>query len=229
MIEINTPASYRAGITVLKNETHRLLLTSVGFSCLLLLARMVYTGRLTFAFLVWNLFLAFVPYFFSSRMMQRPAWTASRWKFPVAFIAWVLFISNAFYMLTDLFHLFDSSAVPLWYDLLLIVSFAWNALVMGILSVRHMEKMVTAMWPRLPGWAFLYPVMVLNALGVYIGRYLRFNSWDIVSSPFALVADIVHILLHPVHYRQAWGMIGCFSFFLAILYTMIKKMSHSLR
>jgi uncharacterized membrane protein len=229
MIPIPTPVRYRAGINVLKHEIHGLLLTSVGFSVLLLAARMIHTGRLTFAFLVWNLFLAFVPYFFSYRMTQRPAWIQSRWKFPVVFIAWVLFIPNAFYILTDLFHLFDSSAVPLWYDLLLIVSFAWNALLMGILSVRHMEKIVAAKWPQLPGWAFLYPVMVLNALGVYIGRYLRFNSWDIVSSPFSLVADIAEILWHPVHYKQAWGMIVCFSFFLGILYTTIKKMGHSLR
>ncbi|HEY4150806.1 MAG TPA: DUF1361 domain-containing protein, partial [Chitinophagaceae bacterium] len=173
MIEINTPALYRTGMNVLKSEIHRLLLTSVGFSCLLLLARIVYTGRLTFAFLVWNLFLAFVPYFFSSRLLSLPSWIQSRWKLPVAFIAWVLFIPNAFYILTDLFHLYDSIAVPPWYDLLLIISFAWNGLLMGILSVRQMEKVLTARWPGMPGGAFLYPVMVLNATGVYIGRYLR--------------------------------------------------------
>ena len=208
-------------------QINGLLLTSVGFSGGLLLARMVYTGRLTFVFLVWNLFLATVPYFFSLRLMKNPAWAASRWKFPLVFTAWVLFIPNSFYILTDLFHLFDSNAVPLWYDLLLIVSFAWNALVMGILSVRHIEKIIAARWPGLPGWAFLYPVMGLNALGVYIGRYLRFNSWDVVSDPFRLAADIVHIILHPVHYKQAWGMIVCFSFFLSILYTTVKKLGRA--
>ena len=212
---------------VLRNDIHRLLLTSVGFSGLLLLARMVYTGTHHFAFLVWNLFLAAVPYFFSSRMIQRPAWIENNIKFTLAFLGWLLFIPNTFYILTDLFHLFDSSAVPLWYDLLLIVSFAWNALIMGILSVRHMEKMVLARRPGLPGWLFLYPVMVLNALGVYIGRFLRFNSWDVLSDPFALVADMVHILLHPVQYKQAWGMIACFSFFLVLLYGTIRRIAQN--
>ncbi len=226
MIEINTPAPYRTGMNVLKSEIHRLLLTSVGFSCLLLLARIVYTGRLTFAFLVWNLFLAFVPYFFSSRLLSRSSWIQNRWKLPVAFIAWVLFIPNAFYILTDLFHLYDSIVVPPWYDLLLIISFAWNGLIMGILSVRQMEKALTTRRPGLPGGFFLYPIMVLNAVGVYIGRYLRYNSWDVITDPFHLTTDIVHIILHPVHYRQAWGMVVCFSVFLVILYTTIRKVSH---
>ena len=228
MIEINTPASYRAGINVLKSEIHRLLLTSVGFSCLLLLARMVYTGRHTFVFLLWNLFLAFVPYFFSSRLLLRLSWLKSRWKLPVAFIVWVLFIPNSFYILTDLFHLYDSIVVPPWFDLLLIISFAWNGLIMGILSVRQMEKIIMVRWPGLPGWAWFYPIMVLNAVGVYIGRYLRFNSWDVITDPFRLTADIVHIIAHPVQYRQAWGMVVCFSAFLIILYTTIKKMSRAL-
>lgn len=222
---MNEAASLRAGHRVLKNEINGLLLTSVGFSVLLQLARIVYTGRLTFAFLVWNLFLATVPYFISSQLAKKPA--LSWWKFMPAAIAWLLFVPNSFYMLTDLFHLHDSNAAPLWYDLVLIVSFAWNAMVMGILSVRQMEKMVAVRLPRMPGWMFLYPVMGLNALGVYIGRYLRFNSWDVVSDPFSLIVDTVHILLHPVQYRQAWGMIVCFSFFLAILYSMIKKLSRA--
>ena len=182
-----------------------------------------------FITMVWNLFLAFVPYFLSSCMMQRPAWIKSRWKFSLALTVWVLFIPNSFYVLTDLFHLYDSTAVPRWYDLLLLVSFAWNALVFGILSVRQMEKITALRWPGTPGWAFLYPVMVLNALGVYIGRYLRYNSWDVVADPFRLVKDMAHIMLHPVAYKQVWGMIVCFSFFLVILYTTIKKVSHTLR
>ena len=150
MIKNNLLQSGWIRVYLLKTEIQRLLLTSVAFGFLLLMARTVYTGTITFVFLVWNLFLAFVPYFFSSRLLSRPSWIQSRWKLPVAFIAWVLFIPNAFYILTDLFHLYDSIVVPPWYDLLLIISFAWNGLIMGILSVRQMEKALTARRPGLP-------------------------------------------------------------------------------
>jgi uncharacterized membrane protein len=210
---------------LLLTETQRLLLTSVGFGFLLLMARTVYTGGFTFTFLVWNLFLAFVPYGISYTLTLRPAWIESRWKFASIFLVWLVFVPNSFYMLTDLFHLYDSWAVPRWYDLLLIFCFAWNALLMGVLSVRHMEKIIQATWLYRFEWLFIYPVMVLNALGVYIGRYLRFNSWDIISNPFSLILDIGHMLLHPIWYKNAWAMVFCFSFFLSILYFTLRKIN----
>jgi uncharacterized membrane protein len=214
-------------VYLLRTEIHRLLLTSVAFGFFLLLARTVYTGGLTFMFLVWNLFLAFVPYFLSYSLTLRPAWMESSWKFTTVFTTWLLFVPNSFYMLTDLFHLYDSFSVPRWYDLLLILSFAWNALLMGILSVRHIEKIMEARWLYRFDWLFVYPIMLLNALGIYIGRYLRFNSWDVISNPFQLIADMMHIVLHPVYYRNAWAMILCFSFFLSILYITLKKLSRA--
>jgi uncharacterized membrane protein len=212
-------------VYVLKTEILRLLLTSVGFSFILLLARTVYTGGLTFTFLVWNLFLAFVPFFLSYSLTLRPAWMERKWKFVAVFTTWLLFIPNSFYMLTDLFHLYDSFSVPRWYDLLLILSFAWNASLMGILSVRHIEKVMETKLLYKNDWAFVYPVMFLNAMGIYIGRYLRFNSWEMISNPFRLLADMMHILLHPFYYKGAWAMIICFSFFLSILYMTLKKLS----
>ncbi len=215
-------------VYLLKTEIQRLLLSSVVFALLLLLARTVYTGQLTFVFLVWNLFLAFVPYFFSYMLTLRPAWVESKWKFAFVSTAWLLFIPNSFYMLTDLFHLYDSSAVPKWYDLLLIFCFAWNALLLGILSVRHMEKIIQCQWQYRFDWLFVYPVMLLNAVGIYIGRCLRYNSWDIIVNPFHLLADTIHIILHPVQYKDAWAMVLVFSFFLSIIYITLKKMSRSL-
>jgi uncharacterized membrane protein len=210
-----------------KLEIHRLLITSVGFGLLLLLARIAYTGKIMFAFLVWNLFLAFVPYFLSYQLSIRPWWIANKWKFAAVFMVWLLFIPNSFYILTDLFHLYDGHNVPRWFDLLLIISYAWNGLMMGIMSVRHLEKIVGAIWLYRFEGLFVFPIMWLNALGVYIGRYMRFNSWDLFSNPFQLVMDIIKVLIHPVNYISAWGMIMSFTFFLSIFYMTIKRMSRS--
>ncbi len=225
MIKAQVLKSWWTSIYFLKSEINRLLLTSVGFGLLMVMARIVYTGQLTFAFLVWNLFLAFVPYFLSYQLLLRPAWIESNWKFALLFSIWLLFVPNSFYILTDLFHLYDSYAVPRWYDLMLIFSFAWNALLMGILSVRQMEKIIHVRWQIKSEWFFVYPIMWLNAEGVYIGRYLRYNSWDIISNPFRLMGDIMHMILHPMWYKDGWAMIMCFSFFLSIVYMTIKKLN----
>jgi uncharacterized membrane protein len=141
-------------------------------------------------------------------------------------LLWLLFIPNSFYILTDLFHLADGHRdhrVPEWFDLALILSFALNGLLLGILSTGQVERLLAPEATRVGRWIFLFPVMVLNGLGVYIGRYLRYNSWDIVSNPFDLMGDIVPIVVHPVRYHNAWDMILCYAILLTLLYSLLAK------
>src|SRR5947207_1552468 len=175
------------------------------FSLLLELTRIIQTGRLTFIFLVWNLFLASVPYFITSLLQANRHWIRSKAKFAAIFIAWLLFIPNSFYLITDLFHL-GISNVPLWFDLALLLSFAWNGLLLGILSVRQMEKFIQIVLPNQNELYFLFPIMCLNAFGIYIGRYLRFNSWDVIGNPLRLTSDVFELILHPLTYKYSWGM-----------------------
>jgi uncharacterized membrane protein len=212
----------------LRNETDRLLMLSVIFSSALLLARILATHSIYYIFLEWNLFLAFVPYFISNLLTREAGWRNSWMLLSLCSFAWLLFIPNSFYILTDLFHLGENGYAPLWYDLLLILSFAWNGLMMGIFSVRQMEKIFHEKFKTGNELIFLYPVMWLNALGVYIGRYLRFNSWDIITSPFALVVDIVDLLMHPLLHKNAFAMVISYSIFMTIIYLMLKKMSRAL-
>jgi uncharacterized membrane protein len=116
---------------------------------------------------------------------------------------------------------------PFWYDLMLILSFVWNGILLGILSVRQMEKIIAAKWQVKTEVYFIYPVMFLNALGVYIGRYLRFNSWDVVTNPFQLASDIIYLFVHPVQNRFDWSMILCYSLFMTLVYITMKKLSRS--
>lgn len=231
-----------------QREIDRLLSLSILFSGLLVATRMIHTGKNTFLFLVWNLFLAWVPYLISARLarIQLPTPSApqrsstgssshsslrSKLVFTALSLAWLLCIPNAFYIITDLFHLgdkYNDHLMPQWYDLALILSFVWNGLLLGVLSVRQMEKNLKPLLPVHHELAFLYPVMWLNALGVYTGRYLRFNSWDLITDPFQLCRDIAHMLYHPLRSHYAWGMIFCYSILMTLMYLMIKKISRVL-
>lgn len=208
-----------------KTEIDRTLLLSCLFSIALSVLRIGYTGHWTFLSLNWNLFLAFVPYGLSKKLLQHVSWIETTWKFLLLFLLWLLFIPNAFYILTDLFHLSPNTAVPLWFDLALILSFAWNGLLFGVLSVRQMEKIITVKWGIQYEAAFLYPVMFLNAFGVYIGRYLRFNSWDVVANPFGLAEDVLYLLQHPLRNRFDWSMIVCYAILMTLIYTAVKRIS----
>lgn len=212
-----------------KSETEDLsikeiLFISCFFSCTLLVGRAVYTGQTACAFLLWNLFLAFVPFAVSQWLTRNPAIIKSGWKTVLVLLTWLLFIPNSFYILTDLFHLGTFSSAPKWFDLLLIFSFAWNGLLLGILSVRDIEKIVEANWGRGFSLLLLFAVMWLNAFGVYIGRYLRFNTWDVLVQPLSLFSDMLHILFHPLQNRTEWGMISCYGLFMLLIYITLKKL-----
>jgi uncharacterized membrane protein len=219
------------GNRVAAGGTDRVLILSSLFSCLLVAARIFHTGSFAFAFLPWNLFLAWVPYRISSgltRTNNRIARVPGLWAGlrVVGLIVWLLFIPNSFYILTDLYHLADghrNSRVPEWFDLILILSFAWNGLLLGVMSTWQVEKLLAPDASVLGRWVFLYPVMWLNALGVYIGRYLRYNSWDIVTNPVDLLGDIIRMIAHPLRYHDAWGMIFCYSILLTIMYSLLNK------
>ena len=214
-------------VQLISNEVNRMLTASMIFSTALVAARAVYTGHFTYAGLIWNLFLAWLPYMISSRLLQ-VASNINKWTLLLVAFVWLLFIPNTFYILTDLFHLSEHKNAPNWFDLSLIISFAWNGLLLGLLSVRQMEKTVQRYMSERNELLFVYPIMWLNALGVYIGRYLRYNSWDIITNPFGLSSDILKMIGHPLHYKYAWGMVACFSVFMTLAYCTIKRIHKAL-
>lgn len=208
-----------------RTDAEQILILCCLFSTGLMAFRIIYTGHLLFAFLVWNLFLAYVPYIISKQMSVKPP--KAKWKFFLVCFVWLLFIPNSFYIITDLFHLDMNEDVPLWYDLALLLSFAWSGLLFGILSIRQMEKLFEKNFNKNFDLFFILPVMALNGFGVYIGRYLRFNTWDVVSNPFQLANDIVYMFIHPIRNRFDWSMIVCYTILLTLIYLAIKKLRKS--
>ena len=220
--------NYLQQIYFKRSELEKRLIWSYLFSIAMVVARVVYTKEGLFLSLIWNLFLAYIPYSLSRWLSIGYEWKNKKILLGLLLLVWLLFIPNSFYIITDLFHLKETEAIPFWFDLALLFSFAWNGLLLGVLSVRHIER-IAAQWFRFTNeWCFVYPVMLLNALGIFIGRYWRFNSWDIITNPFALTHDIFNLLLHPVQYRFDWSMIACFSVLMTLLYSTLKKISKAI-
>lgn len=207
-----------------KTELVQTLLLSCAFSGGILLARVVYTGEGMFLFLAWNLFLAYLPFALSSWMEKWPQLLARPLFFYIFLTVWLLMVPNSFYIITDLFHLRIAERMPLWFDLALIFSFAWNALLMGALSVRQVERLVEQRWKGHRVF-FSTPVMFLIALGIYIGRYLRYNSWDVLTNPFQLLQDLRELAFHPIENRFDWSMVVCYGLLLTLFYRTLKKLS----
>jgi uncharacterized membrane protein len=205
---------------------HRLpLLLALGLSLALSFAliavRVLITRELLFVFLLWNLFLAAIPFFLSAALHLASTQPKARLLLPVG-VVWLLFFPNAPYLVTDLFHLEPRPGVPYWYDLALIVSCAWNGLMLAFASLLDMHTLVRQRLGFWAGWLFVSVALGLSAFGVYLGRYLRYNSWDILSNPFTLLYDIVQRFLHPFHNWQTWGVTVVFWSFLLVAYATVR-------
>jgi uncharacterized membrane protein len=205
------------------------LIISSLFSLTLLTTRVIASGRLSYAFLAWNLFLAYVPYFISQWLDRHQQILRNRIKLVSLIFTWILFMPNSFYILTDLFHLENMGNDHSWFDLTLILSFAWSGVIFGILSIRKMEMLLKKAKGNLVSGFIICTVMWLNAFGVYIGRFLHFNSWDIIVNRFSLLTEITNIIFNPYDYRYAWAMSICFAFFMIIIYYTIKKLSEAFK
>jgi len=207
---------------------HQWLLLSSIFSAVLLLGRMIATESIEYIFLPWNLFLAFIPYWITGWVIKNRILFGNRVKLLLVFAIWLLFIPNSFYIITDLFHLTHVDSAPKWYDLLLIFSFAWNGILAGIVSLWRMEELTTASKGKNFSILVVFTVMWLNAFGIFIGRFLRFNSWDIVADPFSLFSEIIELIMHPIANGYAWGMTLCYAVFMTLIYLTLKHLGESL-
>ncbi len=162
-------------------------------------ARFWYTGSIAFFFLLWNLFLAWMPVLFALLARRRGASRLGRWLWGGL---WLLFFPNAPYLLTDLLHLGQIGHVPLWYDLIMLITFALAGLFVGFASLFWLHDLVARSWNKVAGWLFVLLTLALSSFGVYIGRFLRWNSWDLFTNPTILLRDLVDHLLVWSQFRE---------------------------
>lgn len=198
--------------------------------CVTLVAfRVHYTSKVTFVFLLWNIFLAIIPYIISTLLVLVHEKINNKWVLTIPLLFWLCFFPNAPYILTDLFHLKQRAGVPYWYDLALILFFAWNGLMLGYASVMDIQVVLTRHFNRWVGWTMAIGSLVLGSFGIYLGRYLRWNSWDVISSPRGLLHDIAVRVMDPMAHPQTYGVIVVFAVFLVMGYLLIFQFTQAYR
>lgn len=209
------------------NRLHALILFTLTTTlCVSLVAiRVHFTEKVTFVFLIWNIFLAIIPYCISTLLILYQDKFRNRIAWVIPILIWLLFFPNAPYILTDLFHLRQRAGVPYWYDLALILFFAWNGLMLGYASLMDIQHILTKHFNRFVGWLVALSSLVLGSYGIYLGRYQRWNSWDIVSSPMGLFYDCIRPFADPFNHPRTFGVTIIFSLFLVLGYLVLIQMT----
>ncbi|MHC6201779.1 DUF1361 domain-containing protein [Breznakiellaceae bacterium SP9] len=191
-----------------------LVLFCVGLSAF----RLIHTQTRYLLFLNWNLFLAGIPWLITSFVLYKPKLQNIRIVALFMLVLWLLFFPNSPYILTDLFYVSRFQNMPPWFDLLMILSFAWTGLLFGFLSLWDIEAIFLKKMKR-PFVSIISSFLLLmGSFGIYVGRYLRWNSWDLITQPLSLLSEIGERVAYPFEYLNTWGMTLFMGLFLNILY-----------
>ncbi len=198
--------------------------------CFSLIAyRVEVSNKATFIFLLWNLFLAYIPYGMSTVLFLWEKNIQSAVILWICIFVWLVFYPNAPYILTDLFHFKVRKDIPIWYDLVLILSVAFNGLVLGLLSLLDIHLIIAKRHSAFVGWLFVLLSSFLCGFGIYLGRYLRWNSWDIVSQPTGLLKDLLDRITDPTAHGRTYGVAILFCVFILLAYFFVYVLAGSRR
>jgi uncharacterized membrane protein len=178
------------------------IIVGVAWLFVLIGVRMYHTQSLQFGFYIWNTFLAIVPLVISGWLAQQQR---IHLKAIIAIVIWLLFLPNAPYLITDIVHYEERQNVPFWYDIVVTFSAALLGLAITLQSIyftailfrKHCSKRTTI--------SLIYVVLILCTYGVYLGRFERFNSWDIVSNTYELITTVCYQWLLPWRYWRVWS------------------------
>lgn len=171
---------------------------------------------LAFSYLLWNLFLAWLPLVFAVRLvtvLQRKLW--SSWEAMATSFLWLIFLPNSFYMISDFIHLQDVQRVDIMYDTIMFTSFIYTGVTLGFSSLYLIHMQFRRRFSRRTAASWIAFTLLVSSVAVYVGRDLRWNSWDILTNPGGLLFDISDRVLHPAGYPQM--LIAVISFFVLLM------------
>jgi uncharacterized membrane protein len=198
------------------------ILASLGGLSALVVAmiavRVLYTGNDYYTNLVWNLFLAWIPFGLAVYAYDGYRKGQGRLQLWAAGGLWLLFFPNALYIITDFKWLRDWAGAPIWYDVVLVSAAAWCGLLLGFGSLYLMQGIVRVAIGTARAWAFALGTLALGSFGVYLGRFERWNSWDVFTRPGHLVQSLLPHIAHPQDHPKALAAMVLFTAFLAMSY-----------
>lgn len=194
------------------------LVATSAFPLALLALRHRIGAGIGYRFLVWNLFLAWVPLGFA--LLAELGWRR-HWRYgwrAAVLVAWLLFFPNAPYVVTDVIHLQANDISPLWFDALILFSTGLAGLLVGFVSLRIVQLVLAASFNRVVGWVVALGVLLLSGFGIYLGRFSRYNSWDVLSSPRRLLYDVRSVAFDPLSNQRTIAISIVFAAFLTVTY-----------
>ena len=198
-------------------------LKSVGLiSCLCLaffVVRLLLTGVSSYMFIPGNLVLAWLGLFFGSvlvRQLKITRWAS--WQNIALTTLWLFFLPNTWYVLTDFIHVYPTGDISELYDIVMVGSLVVSGFILGFTSLFLVHK---ELLKRFGNWRAGYLVtciILLSSFGIYLGRDLRWNSWDVIANPSGIILNVSDRLIDPLGHLRAFNVTGLFFVLISVMY-----------
>jgi uncharacterized membrane protein len=173
------------------------------------LTRFIVFQSTYYIYLFWNIFLAIIPFIISSFLLHYTEKNKLKQSLLIAGgILWLLTLPNAPYIVTDLIHLGRNHNAPLLYDTFLIFSAAWVGMILFMYSLSHVEKILRYKYSEKITSLAIVAITFLTSFGMYLGRFMRFNSWDVFSDASLIFTNVSNIVTKPNQYMDAYLFTG---------------------
>lgn len=182
------------------------LLLSNGVSLVLFILRTIATDTTQYWFMFWNLFLAWIPVLAAWILVKKLG--TQRWSDPMPVLLtflWLGFLPNSFYMMSDLIHLQSTGDIGVLFDTVFFLSFIWNGAVAGTLSIVWVHRAILRR--SIAAWAphLIGTVILLTSFAIYLGRSLRWNTWDVLVNPAGILFDVTERVINPLAHPQVFS------------------------
>jgi uncharacterized membrane protein len=185
-------------------------------------------GTLNYWYLPYNLALAAIPLglaYWGRRLSKK--YTIKSWRPIVVFILWLLFLPNSFYIVTDFIHLPETARVDLVQDSVMIMLYSMLGTLFGFMSLFVAREQIAGhITAKATEWG-MGAILLLSSFAIYLGRELRWNSWDIVANPLGLIMGVVDIVIHPSAHPGAFWITSTFFISLMVVYVAVKYATRS--
>jgi uncharacterized membrane protein len=197
------------------------LLALSAFALILSVFRITYTDTDRYWFLIWNLVLAWLPLILAWLLYKRtPRGLIWSWRNFGLFVLWLVFLPNAFYLVSDFIHIHVTGEINLMYDVILFSTYAWCGFILGYYSLYLVHKRALQRFGQKAHWLIIISLL-LSGFAIYLGRYLRWNSWDIIFNPIGLIFDVTDRLINPTEHILTFGATLLFFGFLSMIYFVV--------
>ena len=197
------------------------LLLASAFGTAMVAVRVAYTGTGEYRNMIWNLALAWIPFVVALGIYDRHRRGTSPARLAVPAVVWLLFLPNAPYLVTDFKYLAELDGAPVWFDVMLLTTFAWVGLLLGFVSLYLMHTVAARIAGAGAGWIAVGSVLALTAFGVYLGRFRRWNSWDVVRDPTGLGAELWSGFTDPLAHPHTLAVTFALGVFLSLGYLVL--------